>query len=250
MRLAPDREYQRPACLLAQSSIDHLRSSALHTVNPGSIITKVMSQTAKLTARQEEVLAFVEERQRQTGFAPTLQETAEHFGFKSPNSVREHLRLIEKKGLVHRIPGRSRALVLVRAERQIDHDSLRVPLLGRIPAGHPVPAHQETETLLTLPAYLFRGTQLFALRVHGASMKGAGILNGDIAILDAATEVHDGAIAAVLIEDEATLKRVYRNRKGLVLKAENPAFRDIQVASNEAQRVRVIGLLVGVVRKV
>lgn len=209
-----------------------------------------MSQSAKLTARQEEVLAFFEDRQRQTGFAPTLQETAEHFGFKSPNSVRQHLRLIEKKGLVHRVPGRSRALVLVRAEREAPSELVRVPLLGRIPAGRPFTAQEEPEMLLTLPAHLFRGTQLFALRVHGASMKGAGILSGDIAVLDGATEVKDGAIAAVLIEDEATLKRVYRKPKGLLLKAENPAFRNIHVAVTEAQRARVIGVLVGVVRKV
>jgi repressor LexA len=81
-------------------------------------------------------------------------------------------------------------------------------------------------------------------------MKDAGILNGDIAVLDATPEVQDGTIAAVLIEDEATLKRVYRRPKGLLLKAENPSFRDIQVAASETQRARVIGALVGVVRKV
>jgi repressor LexA len=209
-----------------------------------------MSRTARLTARQKEVLAFVEDRQRRTGFAPTLQETAKHFGFRSPNSVRQHFRLIEKKGFVHRVPGRSRALVVVRFDGGGESDSVRVPLLGRIPAGHPLVAHEDTETLLTLPAHLFRGSQLFALRVHGNSMKGAGILNGDVAVLDAAPEVRDGAIAAVLIEDEATLKRVYRRPEGLLLKAENPTFRDIEVAASEAQRARVVGVLVGVVRKV
>src|SRR5438552_3561617 len=105
-----------------------------------------MSQSERLTARQKQVLAFVEDRQQQTGFAP-------------------------------RLPGRSRALVVVRSDRRADPDLVRVPLLGRIPAGHPVVAHEEAETLLTLPAHLFRGSQLFALRVHGGSMKGAGILN-------------------------------------------------------------------------
>ena len=81
-------------------------------------------------------------------------------------------------------------------------------------------------------------------------MKGAGILTGDIAVLDAAAEAKDGAIAAVLIEDEATLKRVYRKPNGFLLKAENPAFRDIHVAVSEAHQSPVIGVLVGVVRKV
>jgi repressor LexA len=81
-------------------------------------------------------------------------------------------------------------------------------------------------------------------------MSGAGILDGDIAVLDATAEVNNGAIAAVLIEDEATLKRVYRRSKGLLLKAENSTFRDIRVSTSEAERARVLGVLVGVVRKV
>jgi repressor LexA len=209
-----------------------------------------MPAEMKLTTRQKQVLAYVKDQQRQTGFVPTLQETAKHFGFKSLNSVRQHLRLIEKKGFVHRVPGRSRALVVTQRDGRDGSDLVRIPLLGRIPAGQPFFASQETETLLTLPAHLFRGSRLFALRVHGASMKDAGILNGDIAVLDATPEVQDGTIAAVLIEDEATLKRVYRRPKGLLLKAENPSFRDIQVAASETQRARVIGALVGVVRKV
>ena len=78
----------------------------------------------------------------------------------------------------------------------------------------------------------------------------AGILDGDIAVLDAGRELKEGAIAAVLIEDEATLKRVYHTREGLVLKAENQAFLDIKIAASEAQRVRVLGVLVGIMRKV
>jgi repressor LexA len=81
-------------------------------------------------------------------------------------------------------------------------------------------------------------------------MQGAGILNGDIAVLDSGRELKEGAIAAVLIEDEATLKRVYYTREGLVLKAENRAFRDIKIAATEAQQPRVLGVLVGILRKV
>jgi repressor LexA len=221
----------------------------LYTVNLSSII-RAMAETAYLTARQRQVLEFVVDRQRQTGLVPTLQETANHFGFKSPNSVRQHLRLIEKKGFVRRIPRRSRGLVVTRPDSRADLDSVRVPLLGRIPAGSPVLAYEEPEALLTLPADLFRGSQLFALRVCGTSMRDAGILDGDIAVLDAMPEVKDGAIAVVLIEDEATLKRVCRGSDGLLLRSENPAFGDIRVTAGAAERARVLGALVGVVRKV
>lgn len=209
-----------------------------------------MPGSAELTTRQEQVLAFIQNRQHDAGFVPTLQETADHFGFKSPNSVRQHLRLIEKKGFVHRLPGRSRALVLTRQERPGDSGSVHVPLLGRIPAGLPGVAQEDMDALLALPAHLFRGDQLFALRVRGTSMNGAGILDGDIAVLDAKREVKNGAIAAVRIEDDATLKRVYRRRNELSLKAENPAFPDIKVAARDAQRVQILGLLIGIMRKI
>lgn len=209
-----------------------------------------MSGPTALTARQEQVLAFYESRHRETGFVPTLQEAADHFGFKSPNSVRQHLCLIEKKGFVHRLPGRSRALVLARQDALGDTDSVQIPLLGRISAGTPTVAQENINAFLTLSADLFRGDRLFALRVHGMSMSGVGILDGDIAVLDAKPEVANGAIAAVRIEDDATLKRVYRRRNELLLKAENPAFPEIRVQAKDAQHVQILGLLIGIVRKI
>ena len=210
----------------------------------------LMRRGVQLTVRQEQVLGYYKDYQRQTGFLPTLQEAADHFGFKSRNAVRQHLRLIEKKGAVHRVPGRARALEFVRPDGRNDPVSVRVPLLGNIAAGNPVIAHQDAEALLDLPIHLFRGSQLFALHVKGISMKDAGILDGDIAVLDGGREIKEGAIAAVLIEDETTLKRVYHTREGLVLKAENQAFRDIKITASEAQRARVLGWLVGIIRKV
>jgi repressor LexA len=164
--------------------------------------------------------------------------------------VRQHFQLIENKGFLRRVPGRSRGLVVVRLKPGDGAASVYVPLLGRVPAGPPLLAQEDTEAVLTLPAQMFHGSQLFALRVHGDSMKGAGILNGDIAVLDAIPEAKDGQIAAVLIEDEATLKRVYRRPQGLLLKAENPTVRDIEIPAGEAEQVHVSGVLIGIVRKV
>jgi repressor LexA len=204
----------------------------------------------ELTVRQEQILRYYRDRQQQTGILPTLQEAADHFRFKSRNAVRQHLRLIEKKGALHRVPGRSRALEFLRRDNRGDPDWVRVPLIGTIPAGNLATAYEDAEELLNLPTNLFHGHQLFALRVRGTSMERAGILHGDVAVLDEAPDVREGAIAAVLVEDEATLKRVYHTRGALVLKAENPAFRDIKIAPNEAQRPRLLGVLVGILRKV
>jgi len=222
-----------------------LRINTLYSVNLSS-----MPEPAALTSRQGQVLEFIDVRQRESGFIPSIQEIANHFGFKSPNSVRQHLRLIEKKGQIHRLPGRSRALVLTRSVDTNESGSVLIPLLGRIPAGLPTVAQEETEARLPLPASLFRGDRLFALRVQGTSMSGAAILDGDIAIIDAKPTVGNGAIAAVLIDEDATLKRVYRKADALLLKAENPAFPDITIPANGAPRVSILGLLVGVVRKV
>jgi repressor LexA len=209
-----------------------------------------MQRNGQLTIRQEQILKYYRDRQKQTGILPTLQEAADHFGLKSRNAIRQHLRLIEKKGALHRVPGRSRAVEFLWPDSQSDPDWVRVPLRGIIPAGNLATAYEDAEELLNLPANYFRGHQLFALRVRGTSMEGAGILHGDVAVLDETPDVREGAIAAVLIEDEATLKRVYHTRGALVLKAENPAFRDIKIAVNEAQRPRVLGVLVGILRKV
>src|ERR1039457_762658 len=107
-----------------------------------------MRRTEQLTARQEQVLGFFRDKQRQTGIFPTLQEAAAHFKMKSPNAIREHLRLIEKKGAVHRVPGRSRALEFAPRSGVHDPESVRVPLLGKIPAGNPAIAYEDAEALL------------------------------------------------------------------------------------------------------
>jgi repressor LexA len=210
-----------------------------------------MQSRTLLTNRQQQVLAYVENRQRETGFAPTLQEAADHFGLKSPNSIRQHLRLMEKKGFLHRVPGRSRALVVHRAFDQDQADDVvYVPLLGPISAGPPNLACEDPGPTVALSSRLFQGNQLFALKVRGQSMTGAGILDGDIAILDATKQVEDGTVAAVLVEDEATLKRLFRNARGLLLRAENPDYKDIEIHRSQFDAVKVIGALIGILRKV
>lgn len=208
-----------------------------------------MQRRGQLTVRQKQILKFYKDCQRQTGVLPTLREAADHFGFKSRNAVVQHLRLIERKGAVRRAPGRSRSMEFLGPDKRSSPDWVSVPLGGTIPAGNFAVAYEDAEEVIDLPARFFRGHQLFALRVRGTSMEGAGILDGDIAVLDETPEVRDGAIGAVLLGDEATLKRVHRTPGALVLKAENPAFRDITIAADDAQRPRVLGVLVGILRR-
>lgn len=204
-----------------------------------------------MTKRQEEVLGFIEDFVKERSFAPTLQEICDHFGFKSPNAASDHLKALAKKGYVAWSPNSPRSIQLLvrRAGRPGRTDMVTVPLLGRIAAGHPIFALENVEDHLELPRQLFRGRKLFALKVQGDSMTGAGIFEGDLAILAAQPDFENGQIAAVVVDEEATLKRLYRTAKGLRLKAENPAFPDRLVSSEAERSCRLAGILVGTIRR-
>ncbi len=125
-----------------------------------------------------------------------------------------------------------------------------VPLIGRIAAGSPIFALEEAEEVLPLPRALFRGESLFALRVKGDSMIEAGIFNGDIAVLRSGPDFSDGDIAAVVVDEEATLKRVFRTERGLRLHAENPTYLERVIPPERLnQSFRLAGVLVGTIRR-
>ncbi len=209
---------------------------------------RTRSGSAPLTDRQAEVLSFVETRLRVAGVCPTLEDIRHHFGFNSINAGREHLRLIQQKGYLEREFGKPRAIRMTGSLPRQKADVVRVPLLGRIAAGEPQSAIEDILDVLLLPRQQFGGDKLFALRVRGDSMIGAGILDGDIAVLDPDREPIDGSIAAVVIDEEATLKRLYRSKEGLRLVGENPAFVDINIPRARLHSIRVAGIYVGLIR--
>jgi repressor LexA len=202
----------------------------------------------ELTKRQAELVAFIEGYQTKHGFCPTHQEMADALGLKGTYGVRQHLRLIEKKGAITLMPGRPRAVRL--AARDGREEMVDVPLVGRIAAGMPLTAVENLEATLSLPRRCFRGRDLLAVRVQGESMRDEGILPGDIAVLDAGAEVRHGQVAGVLLDDDATLKRVLLSRDAIVLRAANPAFPDTVLKAKDRRTVRFAGVLVGLVRSV
>lgn len=212
---------------------------------------RLFQMSKKLTPRQNEVLHFVEDCQEEHGRAPTLQEICDHFGFRSLSSAQEHLRLIEQKGFLIKTPNSSRSIRIVRKESPIELSQIvSVPLIGKIAAGAPTFALEEVDEILALPKRLFRGRNLFALRVEGDSMIKAGIFDGDIAILRSQPDFVDGDIAAVVVDEEATLKRVFRTREGLRLHAENDAHPDRLIQAGPMSRsCRIAGILAGTIRK-
>ena len=194
------------------------------------------------TERQQQIASFLHSESRKRGSAPTQREIAEHFGFASLNSVRSHLRLMEKKGMLNRVPGKARGLKLKY------RPAVGIPLVGHIAAGHPQIALQDPDEIVPVSPELFPGSELFALRVRGESMKNAGILPGDIAVMNRQSEVADGEIAAVLLDDEATLKYLYRPNGTIILRGANPAFPDIIIRADGQRSVQILGKYVGLIR--
>jgi len=202
-----------------------------------------------LTDKQSKIYEFISAWQMENGYPPTQAEIRDHFGFCSLNAVRSHLVLIEKKGYVRLNCGKARGIQLVSSPASvIRRQENSIPLLGRISAGVPIWAEQNFEDHLPISPALFGGGELFALYVLGDSMTGAGIKNGDIAVIQRRDCVENGEIAAVLIDQEATLKRVYLSSESLVLKSENPAFEDLKYAASKNDLIRILGRYQGIVR--
>jgi repressor LexA len=196
---------------------------------------------AALTHRQQQVLEFIEQQQRDTGLPPTSREIQAHFRFRSQTAAMNHLRALARKGAINRFPGRARSAVAP------DLRKPRLPLLGRIPAGMSVDADQSLEASFTIePSALGirRGQEVFALRVQGDSMIGAHIADGDTVILEKRTPRH-GDIVAALIDGEVTLKRYQHGQNGAFLKAENPKYPDL-IPSTE---LTVQGVMIGLFRR-
>ncbi len=196
-----------------------------------------------LTTRQERVLRCVLALSQRHGRMPTYRELGASLSIASPNGVRRHLLALERKGYLstHRA---ARGIELA-SEVQA---SLGIPLIGRIAAGRPLQALENFEGRLDLGQEFGAHPDCFALRVKGDSMVDAGILDGDIAIIQSSPRVRHGEIAAVAIDNEATVKRVELEPGLMRLIPANAAYRPLEIREGEHD-VRVLGAVVGIVRK-
>ena len=207
-----------------------------------------MVQSGTLTSTQERVYQFIIEWKKNQGFPPTVREIAEGLGFKSLNNVRQHLRLIEKKGFLKISSGKARGIDITMQFGSVASDNgIDVPLIGRVAAGTPILAEENIEGTVTLDRSLFKGDGLFTLRVRGESMQDIGVFDGDIAVVKQQPSATNGEVVVAIVDGEATLKRFFKKNDKIVLHAENPGFNDIVVTS--PKNVYIAGRLVGVIRK-
>jgi repressor LexA len=204
------------------------------------------AEAEPLTARQRRILDFIAETVQKRGYPPTVREIGEAVGLTSSSSVHAQLANLERRGLLRKDPTKPRAMTLSESERA---EGVVVPLIGRIAAGSPVLAEQNVEEHLVVPMGFAGDTEHFALTVHGDSMVGAGILDGDIVIVRAQDAADDRDVVAVLLpgpaEDEATVKRIKRQRGRVILVPENPAMEPFEMESEG----RILGRVVAVLRK-
>lgn len=172
---------------------------------------------------QMKILAYIKEEIEQKGYPPSVREICQAVGFKSTATVHGHLNALEQRGYIRRDATKPRALEVVDSPR-----GRSVPLVGKVAAGQPILAQENIEEYLVLPQDMSgRGDDLFALRVEGDSMIEAGILSGDIVIVRRQSNAENGDIVVAMIEDEATVKRIYYEKKQVRLQPENSAMEPI-----------------------
>jgi repressor LexA len=203
-----------------------------------------MADTDSLTPRQREIYEFIRGKIQGRGYGPTVREIGTEFSIKSPNGVMCHLKALQKKGLIHREPNMSRAIQLLDDPASLPARPSGIPMLGRIAAGQPIEAIEQIEEELEFSEWE-SAKETFALRVTGESMIEEHIADGDFVVIKKQEDARDGQIVAVRDEDgEATLKRFFREKNRVRLEPANkemkPIYRD---------RVNILGVLVGVVRK-
>ena len=177
-----------------------------------------------LTVRQREVLEFINTYVDRHPYPPSIRELSDHFSI-SVRAGYDHLKALQKKGYVRSSDGRSRTLeVLDDGSRERRDRLVRVPLLGRVAAGVPVFADENVDGTVGVAEELLDAATYFALRVRGDSMRDAGILHGDIAIVRRQERADNGDIVVAMIEEAATLKRFFLESNRVRLQAENPAY--------------------------
>lgn len=191
-----------------------------------------MPRTSK---KAEQILQFVNAFIQENGFAPSVREIGAAVGLSSTASVSYHLQQLQQKGLLLGTGAKGRKRAIVTAQRPG-----QIPLVGVVTAGVPILALENVEGSLSWDGE----PDCFALRVRGDSMVGAGILDGDKVIVRPQQTAEDGQIVVALLEDEATVKRLYRRNGQLLLLPENPAYTPI-----DATNAQIIGIVKGVVRK-
>lgn len=197
-----------------------------------------------LTPRQSQILKFIQKELAATGMPPTRAEIAAAMGFKSANAAEEHLRALQRKGVIDLIPGASRGIQLKDSLRE----QLGLPLVGRVAAGRPILAEEHIEARYQIDPKIFQPKAHYLLKVRGMSMKDVGILDGDLVAVHRTPEVRNRQIVVARLENEVTVKRYKQEGSTVWLLPENDEFEPIKINTREEDLI-IEGIVVGVLRQ-
>ena len=222
-----------------------------------------MKNKEALTLTQERVFDFLKDFIRGKGFPPTLREIAFHFGLRGPKAPQKTLNILERKGYIRKIPGDSRAIEILGSKvgrhsglpykmgfvKSATALTFPIPIVGRVQAGEPILAVENIEGYINLDRSLASSGDVFLLRVQGDSMIDAHIQDGDFALVKPQPNAENGEIVVALIEDEATIKRIFKKRDLIRLEPANPKMEPIVIKRGE-KKVAIVGKVVGIFRKI
>lgn len=193
-----------------------------------------------ISKKREKIYEYICSRIKEDGYPPSTREICEAVNLKSPSTVHGHIQALVDQGLLEKVPGKKRTL---RAVGQNGSGFISVPLVGKVTAGLPILAVEQIEGYIPFPAEKSHDKVLFALKIKGDSMINAGILDGDIVIVEKTNHAYNGQIVVALIGDEATVKRLKMDNGRVMLMPENPDYSPI-VSDN----ISVLGKVIADIR--
>jgi repressor LexA len=212
--------------------------------------------------KKSQIYQFIQSEISKRGLPPTIREIGKRFDISSTNGVRYFLGRLEDEGLIKRQNRTARGISIAQARSRrsppsivgsIEADTFggirSVPILGRVPAGKPVFTEEYVEGSILLDERIARGYEVFAVKVKGDSMIGAGINDGDIAVVKRNMSPQTGDLAVALIDDEVTLKRFLKRGKSIVLKPENENYPEIMLSALDNKEIRILGTVIAIVRQ-
>ena len=209
-----------------------------------------------LTQKQKDLLLLIDKKIKATGVPPSYDEMKDALGLASKSGIHRLITALEERGFIRRLPNKARALEVLKLPTEANpapapapvaaNDEYEVPFVGKIAAGNPIAAIEDSYNMISVPPNMM-GPDHFALEIEGESMIEAGILDGDIVIVKKANTARNNQIVVALVDqEEATLKRIYKHGQSIDLIPEN---KDFETKTFGPDRVEVQGILVGLVRK-
>lgn len=196
------------------------------------------------SSKQSEIYEFIKQQITSKGYPPSVREICEAVNLSSTSTVHGHLARLEKKGLIRRDPTKPRAIELL-LESPIKKEMIDIPIVGKITAGEPILAQESIDDFFTLPiSFIKSNSELYILKVSGESMIEAGIFDGDLAIIEKTSTASNGDIVVALIDNEATIKRFFKEDGYIRLQPENSSMSPIIVKD-----CKILGKLAGLYRK-